>query len=318
MDILEIIAENIEARDINAVDKLVDHFVKQGLNQKNINLFITFFLNLFAKRFINRNNWLLNEFAIQLDKIDTKSKDKDICVDAMKSICFLLTASDIKDESFQIIDIMKKSDPNLAREILYKHHREYEDLLEFKKHLDADVYGLINIIYHNMAYSINITDIYIMVEYLLTNNKKKKELLLDSFFTDIYDMLFTLLMTYIECNRLSPDVAKYVTTCKSLFYYKCSLKDKPKRLNMLLYAIHVLVTKRTKFQEIVSYKPIMEKPLNYLFVLTRNDRDLSDMVKYDKMNRHIESQINQIKYVDVKEWLDQTKVTVIKDTYLRQ
>ena len=68
MDILEVIAENIEAKNADSIKKLLKHYLE---NVKNKVLFSSFMINYFSNHYINKNLWLLRSFAKEILSIET-------------------------------------------------------------------------------------------------------------------------------------------------------------------------------------------------------------------------------------------------------
>ncbi len=313
MDILEIVLENIEAKDNKSIRVLVNHFCKQGLQQKSRVLFSNCLINFFCKYYLNKNLWLLQEFTkhiSEIEKNDNKN-DKDKIIYHMKAVCFLLSAHEYKEKE-NILDKTIKDDSSIER-ILHTSQKEYVDLVEYKEILDEEIYILINVLYHNIAYGIYIHDCFSIIRYMILKSKKTD---------DIIDLLFTILLKYLDNNRVPSDVKSYVISCKDLFYYRLTKKVKNDRINLLVYALFVLVQKRVKYQVLDEYMIkeeaiIKDDRTDYLFVLTRYDHDTINIVNNDKMYSNKRERV--IKNVNIKDQHNQEKymMDIIKDSWAR-
>lgn len=313
MDILEIILENIEVKDNKAIRVLIEHYSRQGLQQKSRLLFINCIINFYCKHYLSKNLWLLEEFTRHISEIEKNNKDKELITIHMKAICFLLSAYEYKDHENIIntkLNITEKEKLTIDR-ILHTSQKEYLDLTEFREILEYDHYILINVLYHNIAYSIYIHDCFAIIRYLIMLKKN------DS----MIDLIFTIMMKYIENNRIPSDVSTYIIACKDLFYYRITKKHKLERINLLLYAIYVLVQKNVKYQELDEYIPkedITSKEscrTDYLFVITRYDHDTITTVNIDK--EYSKKRERMIKNVNIKDHncMERSNMDIIKESY---
>ncbi len=315
MDILEIVLENIEEKDTHAIRVLIDHYSKQGLQQKTRLLFINCLMNFFCKHYLNKNLWLLQEFSKHISEMEKNPKDKEHITTHMKALCFLLCAHNYKENENIIntkLSITEKEQLTITR-ILHTSQKEYVDLIDFKDMLEHDHYILINVLYHNIAYGIYIQESFSIVRYLIMGKKND----------NMIDLIFTVLLKYIDNNRLPSDVSTYVTTCKDLFYYRLTKKYKLDRINLLLHALYVLIQKKVKYQEIDEYIPKYDgtdtskeySRTDYLYVITRYDHDTITTVNCDKEYSKKRERI--IKNVNIKNHncMEKCNMDIIKDTY---
>lgn len=315
MDILEIIIENIEVKDNNAIRILIDHYARQGLQQKNKLLFINCMMNFFCKHYLSKNLWLLQEFTRHISEIEKNTKDKEIVTKHMKELCFLLSAHDYKENETIIntkLNISEKEKSVIDR-ILHTSQKEYLDLVEYRELLEHDHYILLNVLYHNIAYSIYIHDCFAIIRYLIMTNKKNDTMI---------DLLFTIMITYIDHNRVPSDVNAYILACKDLFYYRLTKKNKLDRINLLLYTVYVLVQKKVKYQEIDEYIPKDEinsskesSKTDYLYVITRYDPEIITIVNSDK--EYSKKRERMIKNVNIKDHncMERTNMDIVKESY---
>ena len=327
MDILEILSENIDAKDNNAINKLIDHYTANGLQQKSKVMFSSFLMRMFCQHYLNRNLWSLREFSRLIASVESAGKDKGRCIVAMKSLCYLLSAMEHKD-SKPLIDTRSKStsvyEKSVVERLLFTAHKEYADLVDIKEYINGDCYALINVLYHNIAYVRNVQECIHIMKHLIVG--KKKEFLNHDYFTDTIDLLFVVLMKYVENNRLPTDVSEFIHLCKDLFYYRLTLKEKPARINLLIYALYILLQRKTKYQEINDYIPKdivtetritdkRENAVDYLYVITYYDNDAIESVKNDRYFAKLTER--KVKSINVKEWIDErdASITVIRESY---
>lgn len=274
-EILDIIYENIEAKDFQSINKLVDYY-----GNKNKTIFIAFLINTYAKKYISNNIWFLLELMKLTDEAD-KSKNRS---DIFKEACNLLAINDQKS-----VDLLKYNKDELLKDIeriFYKTQREYADLVDLKEYLVNDIYLLVNVLYQNIAYGYDIHDCFSIAKYII--GKKNKDLLEVNIkdITDGIDLLFIIIIKYIESNRIPPDIKSYVNTCKKMYYFSCRQKDRMERINLLFYALFVLIQRKVGYQE-VQYKNLnagsqKSNTCDYLFVLINYDTNLINQVQNDR------------------------------------
>lgn len=326
MDILEITFENIEAKDNVAINKLVEQYCHNGLPQRSKVMFSSFLIRMFSKHYLNRNLWMLKEFSRLIANMEKSGKDKSSCMYAMKSICYLLAASDYKDGK-SLIDVNVKMlsvyEKGVIDRMLYSIHKEYADLVDMKEHLHSDCYALLNVLYHNIANIQNVSECFQIIKYFIIT--KKKELLTDAYFSDTIDMLFVMIMKYVDNNRIPSDVEEFIVSCKDLFYYRVTQKDKLARINLFIYAVYILLQRKTKYQEITDYIPKdvvkegnnknTKSGVDYLYVLTYYDQDMVESVKNDRAVA--KKSVRQVKSINVKEWIEErdASITIIRESY---
>lgn len=304
MDILEIVSENIEAHDIQSVMKLVDHYVKEG---KNKNMFSSFLVNLFCKHYISKNLWLLKEFSMHISNIERCGKKKDVLCIHLKDVCSLLTLAEHKTMNLYKKGNVYSNEKPRIDQILFSTHKEYETMVDLRDYLLYEPYSLLNTLYHCFAHCCDLPDCFIIIRYLLTC--KKKEVIQDNHYQDIIDVMFLTLMKYIEGNRLPSDVKEFVVMCKDLFYYRCKQKDRVDRINLLFYAVFVLMHRKTKFQEI-EYRSVDNRTscvsgnVEYLYVLTKYDAEVGRIVRNDRELSKLYQK--EKKTITVDDWGDST------------
>jgi len=285
MDILEVLYDNIGAGDVSAICKLVTYFLKQGMSKVS---FASFMINAFSITKANRNLWVLRELNELIRKIEQcNAKKKDDLEVYMRDTCFLIMSLDSKEQNGSLFHKGSSKDAEKYRiaKIIDSSAREYEDVVEFKEDMHYECYCLLNAFYHNIAYASNVSDTFIILRHLL--NSKKKMLFTTTRYNDVFDVVYLLLIKYIENNRVPNDVAEYVVLCKDLFYYRCKQKDKVARANLMFYATYVLSKRQAKYQE-VDYKqstidvPGKKKHVDYLYVTLPYDKDAVALVRNDK------------------------------------
>jgi hypothetical protein len=289
MEVLEIIAENIEAKDQNNVLKVLKHYLE---NVKNKSLFGPFIVNLFSQHYISKNLWLLKEFAKELLSIETNKLNPL----AYQNICLLLINSEFKKLEMFEKDKIYDYDIQIEK-YLQGFLKEYEDLRDFKDELTDECFALCNILYKNILQSNSLSNCFIILRYLLT--RKKRELFINSNSKlCIIDYIFMILMKFLNLNntsigkniRIGEDVYEYVILCKDIYYYNCKQKDKTdkNRINLLFYSIFVLVNRKVKYQEIryqiIENEPVKyPKNVDYLYVLIKYNPQVINIVNNDKV-----------------------------------
>ena len=151
--------------------------------------------------------------------------------------------------------------------------------------MNYKTYALLNSLYRNFVHSCDLSDCFIIMRHLMT--LKKKDIFEADSANDAYDLIFITLIKFVETNRVPPDIVDYIHLCKDLFYYRCKIKERYERANLLFYSVFVLVHRRVKFQT-VDYKPsssVAKKVSNnmeYLFVWFKYDQDLVNLVRSDR------------------------------------
>lgn len=274
-EIIDIIYENIEAKDVQSINKLVDYY-----GNKNKTIFIAFLINTYAQKYISNNVWFLLEIMKLLDESD-KSKNR---ADAFKAACILLAVTDQKT-----VNLLNYNKDELIKDIeriFYKTQKEYADLVDLKDYLTNDIYLLVNVLYQNIAYGYDIHDCFSIAKYIISKKNKDLFLINTKEISDGIDILFIIIIRYIESNRISPDIKNYVSTCKRMYYFNFRQKDKMGRINLLFYALFVLLQRKVGYQE-MQYKNLNTKldkntTCQYLFVLINYDTNLINQVQNDK------------------------------------
>jgi len=282
MDIIEVINENIEANDINSIEKLVNHYLKTHKEKKYIYLLTNFIVNLYSKKYINSNLWLLREITELIKEIES-NKNNDIYI---KNLCILIGS--LKPKHIEIYKAnLSNSDHDNIKRILMRFIKEFPELIEWKDNLTEECWGLLNILYENISQAFGMSDCILIINYLLSC--KNKQLFINSKKSDnIIDILFMIIINYIEDNRLiTVDINEYISLCKDLFYYRCKVSEKIERINILFYSLSILTHRRIKFQEII-YKTIKEKrknhdfKLDYLYVIIPYDISTINQLNNEK------------------------------------
>lgn len=284
MEIIEVIQENIEANDTDSIEKLVKHYLKTHKERKYIYLLVNFIVNLYSKYYINSNLWLLREITNLIKEIES-NKNNDIYI---KDLCILIGCLKHKN-----IDIYKANisddDNDSIKRILMRFIKEFPELIEWKDNLTEECWGLLNILYENISQGLGMSDCILIINYLLSC--KKKQIFTNSKKSDnIIDIIFMIIINYIEDNRLiAVDINEYLLLCKDLFYYRCKVSDKIERINILFYSFSILTHRRIKFQEIIYNKTVIKKNksnhdsrLDYLYVIIPYDNSTINQLNSEK------------------------------------
>ena len=291
MDVLEIISDNIEAQDTHAINKLVDHYIKIG---KSKWIFVEYLINLYALKYISKNIWVLKEFLKCIKAVE----ENRICTEHLKNLCLLLATSEYKELNLLV---KRESDPERIKRILHSSTSEHIAIYDLKNILCNDVYYLMNVLYTNLLVSsTNISDSFLIVRTIMC--LKKKEVLKAEHIelTDGYDVIFLVLMHFLEYIGLPEDVIKYVRFCKDLFYYRCKQKSKVNRANLIFYCIFVLMQRRVKDQ-CIDYMSTSKKKVegtDYLFIWMPFDKELCFEIESERESKKHSKQPEKIIYIE--------------------
>jgi hypothetical protein len=290
-DELEVLAEHIEAKDTTHMTKIINHYVNSGRSKI---AFSSFIVNIFCTSYLSRNLWTLKEFASLVSYVENCSSKKDGCLaKSMNNLCRLLAALDVQECKFYRKGKSYIEERSKIDQILYSSHREFQELIEMKSGVQYEIYSLLNTLYYNFAHCCDLPNCFIILRHIITSSKK--QVIQEKSYQDGIDVIFLVIMKYLETNRVPSDVKEYITICKDLFFYRCKVKDRLDRVNVLFYAVYILMNRSTKFQE-VEYKDKevaqdaagststsgTDHRHEYLYVVTPKDPHLIRMVKEDR------------------------------------
>lgn len=302
-DELEVLAEHIEAKDTTHMFKIINHYVNSGRSKV---AFSSFIVNMFCSSYLSRNLWALKEFASLVAEVEKCTPKKDGCLAKnMQSLCLLLAASDIQECKFYRKGKSYLEERSKVDQILYSSHREFQELVELKSGVQYETYSLLNTLYYNFAHCCDLPDCFIILRHIITSSKK--QVIQEKSYQDGIDVIFLVIMKYLEINRVPSDVREYITICKDLFFYRCKVKDRLDRVNVLFYAVYILMNRSAKFQEIEykekeaqhdtsSSKTNSDHRHEYLYVMTNLDTHLIRKVQEDRER----PKSKQVKQVTVK------------------
>jgi hypothetical protein len=307
MDILDIIAENIEARNEENIIKLLNHFID---TVKNKSLFNTFIIKFFSAHYIDKNLWFLKKIVEYLCNIESNKNN----VIGYQNICILLM-----NNNFKNMNLFKKgevyNDNTHIEKLLHGFHKEYEDMMEFKDIMTNECYALFNILYRNIIHCCELSDCFTIIRYLIT--RKKRELFKTIDKNCIIDNIFTVVIKFLQANdRIADDIREYIILCKDIYYYNCKQKDKIDRINILFYTIFIIIQRKVKYQKIkyilpkeISYNKCNHSNLfEYLFVLIKYDNDIINIVRNDREFSKLV--IKTIKTINIDNYNDRDKCSV--------
>lgn len=307
MDILDIIAENIEAKDEKNIIELLNHFID---TVKNKTIFNTFIIKFFSNHYIDKNLWFLKKIGEYLSIIESNKNN----IIGYQNICILLMHNKFKN-----MNLFTKgqvyNDNSQIDKLLHGFHKEYEDMIEFKDILTDECYSLLNIFYRNIIHCCELSDCFTIIRYLLT--RKKREIFKISEKNCIIDILFTIIIKFLQANdRISDDIREYIILCKDIYYYNCKPKDKIERINILFYTIFIIIQRKIKYQEIkytspeknINVKSAHPNNVDYLFVLIKYNTDVINMVHNDKEFSKLA--IKTKKTINVDDYIERDKCSV--------
>lgn len=274
MDILDVISENIEFKDIIAINKLVDHYliVKKSKKTLAIRFAIEYLINLYSQKYMNTNVWVLKEINMYIKQYEeSRIKENEL----LKGIVFLLTANDMKE-----VQLYHKKDTDAERikRIIYCSQTEYTVLYDLKSILYNDIYVLINSLYKIMLISNG--NAFLIIRWLVSINKNNLFRTEHDTLSDGYDIIYMVILRFIDTVSLPDDVRDFVLLSKDLFYYRCKQKFKKQRANLLFYSAYVIMQRNVinQYVDTPKHNLVSVKKTDYLFVWMNIDESLCNNV----------------------------------------
>lgn len=318
MDILQVIAENIEAKDIEGILKLTQHYVTIG---KNKNIFTSYLVDLFSQHYMTKNIWILQQFSQKITQIEHCKKNEYLQL--IQDLCILFSVLDYKilnlfiKDHCSVLAIKQSANDKLQIEtILFTFQKEFDDISNLKETLTPEFYALINILYKNMLDGCDLYNCFIIIRFLI--GKKNKELFIsDRMGYNAIDIIFIIIIKFLQSTDIIPsDIQEYILLCKDLFYYRCKQKQKLERVNILFYILFVLINRKIKYQ-IIEYKSNTQIPLvlnnsDYLFVKIPYNMSIIKMVNNDKEFLKLIPKEKKIIEIDKLKERDKCRVNIIK------
>jgi hypothetical protein len=228
---------------------------------------LTSIINIYCSTtYLNRNLWLLEKVAETLHEIENSSHKSSVIISL---VCKLVTyISKIPKREF-IVPF-----ENLQY-LLYSTISAHSQLTFMRDLVTEEGFSFFNVLFTNVRDSQDLQQSLAIVKNILTQNTSRtKEL-------DPYDCMFVFLLQLPTILELDNKINKYVTSCKDIFYYRLRKKDKPNRVNLIYFAVYVLLTRH------VSYKALAgQSTHDYLFITPRIDLKKAHSTEGPKQSFH--------------------------------
>lgn len=285
-----------------------------GVNKTQLHTYITHFI---CAHCLSNNVWFFERVKMHYEELEQcKNTDKVTLTRISYNLFHLLACCEKKDYVFcnpqdkpdmfrtHILNIMQSSNVTVM-------HEELEQLQEF---LHQEIYLLLNIIFDNLMYTVDIATVtqncLLTVRYILTlpprrlyKPDKKTNL-------DAADILFILFVVYGNHSSCPRQLTHYITLIKDLYYFKLRKKDKIKRANLIFYTLYAIISKSVYYQAL-DYNGLQtetqkanesktketDKTMDdndkckYLFCYTELDERLSYEVRLERERSQIMSRV---------------------------
>lgn len=223
-----------------------------GVNKTQLHTYVTHFI---CAHCLSNNVWFFETIKKHYEELEQcKNTDKDTLTRISYNLFHLIACCEKKNYVFcdpqdkpdmfrtHILNIMESSNVTVM-------HDELEQLQEF---LHQEIYLLLNIIFDNMMYTVDISTVtqncLLTVRYILTLPPRRlykpdKKTNLDA--PDIMFILFVVYGNHSSCPR---HLTHYITLIKDLYYFKLRKKDKAKRANLIFYTLYAIISKSVYYQ----------------------------------------------------------------------
>jgi hypothetical protein len=299
MEVLEVLSENIEFKDTLAINKLVDHYltIEKSKKVKATRTAIEYFINFYTLKYINKNVWVLKELSTYIKKYEEAQIKED---ELLKGIALLLATNNMKEIK---LNYKKDTDAERIRNIIHCSQIEYAVLYDLKNILYDDIYVLINSLYRIMLISNG--NAFLIIRWLISMNKKNLFRTEQNDLTDGYDIIYLVILRFVNTVSLPDDVNEFALLSKDLFYYRCKQKLKKQRANLLFYSVYVIMQRNVinQYLDMPKDQLVSAKKTDYLFVWMNIDEVLCKNVM-------LECELKK-KYVHLE------KVVFIEDTIMK-
>ena len=197
--------------------------------------------------------------------------------------------------------------------LLYRKQRDIPELNAYRDVVDETVMGLLDVLWDLLIKGgSKSTDTCIaickhLLEKVCKKSLYKKGVLLSQEKLDSFDLLMNFITHFIECFHFDEPIKKYLKLCKELFYYKCRVKDRRWRVNIIYYSVYVLSrrslgTSRDHEYDDVDGGGVLQRmkkknSYEYLKAITRLNTNLINEVRSQKNN--VNAPIYYAKSIDV-------------------
>lgn len=298
MEIIEVLFQNIEVKDFDAIKKIAKYIFglkNSGEKNKILNAFSTRALDYFANCILGRNLWCVEQMCKYVSSFENQKRND---VFGFLDICMFLSNVERLDlsalERATIVQTQKIVD------MVYGLKYEFKEIIEYKNIIDDKVFALMNVLYGNFMYNTHVhervCDSLMIARYVI--DKKPKDIFINvsrnggstNNITDGFDLLFVLVLLYLDNVQLcQTDYGRYIMSCKDLFYYRCKKGDKNARRNILFHVILVAITKKVSNQEIDIKQTLENNKMDtsmlsskYIFAITHYDHKRVQEVRMDR------------------------------------
>ena len=197
---------------------------------------------------LNRNLWMLERIAALLQEVENNSRKP---VDCVTLLCKLVSSiNKIPARSFSI------PYENIQ-------HCAYSTMpcdpkMQFMQSLvAAEFTSYFSVMFDNIKQSADVIQTLQICQHLLSQNCSKSRDL------DSFDCMFIFIIQTCDALNIDNKVKQYITCAKDIFYYRMKKKDKQHRINLIYYALYVLVSKK------VTNKAISSSSHDYLLVVPK-------------------------------------------------
>jgi len=287
-----------------------------GVNKTQLCSYVTHFI---CAHCLSSNVWFFERIKMHYEELEQcKNTDKVTLTKISFNLFHLLACSEKKDYVFSdpqdkpdmfrnhILNIIQSSNVTVT-------HEELEQMREF---LHQEIYLLLNIIFDNLMYTVDVTTVtqncLLTARYILTlparrlyKPDKKSNL-------DAADIMFILFVVYGNHSSCPRHLSDYITLIKDLYYFKLLKKDKVKRVNLIFYTLYAIISKsvytqaldynglqiekeKTRVNTSKSKDTIKDKTeddkCKYLFCYTQLDERLNYEVRLERERSQIMSKV---------------------------
>mgnify|MGYP006278032439 CR=1 FL=1 len=202
----------------------------------------------------------------------------------------------LSDHPFDIDEFTSDYDVDM---MMYGKAKAYAGLEDLREMLNPSLYALIELLWDQLVKGgkkrVEVV-MQIMKRVLRDFHKKDlidKHVLVEDKF-DVYDLMWTILIRFLESWSLEEEIVKYVKISRTLFYFGARQKDRKERENLLLTTLGVLVLREvnSKKHRIVNKK---DERMRYLFTLTHKNELSPAEYLHELPASHPEPKVIQVK-----------------------
>jgi hypothetical protein len=244
----DLLAKYLLYEPSNITHTFIDNlFNIDGVKKNDISIFITHFICLHT---LTNNVWFLMRLKMYYEKIEKcKNTEKNKLIELTYGLFHMIASSNKKHYVFfRENEKSEQLQSEIRSTIINSNIGTFSDTEQLKSILSNEVFTLLNIIYDSFLYSIETKEViqnnFIILRYLLTLTPK--QYLKSTIYKNqmnISDFVILICMIYSTTSYCPSELKEYITCVKDIFYYRLKKKDRKKRLNLLFYLIHVIISK---------------------------------------------------------------------------